>query len=58
MNIMIKYFITLLLALIGLPLFSGCQSVHQEESQIPWSRPASWEGGAPGIIGNPGRDRY
>lgn len=48
----------LLIALASMPIFSGCQSANQAESQIPWSRPATWEGGAPGIIGNPGRDRY
>jgi len=53
-----KVFFSLLATLMLMPLFSGCQAVSNEETQIPWSRPASWEGGAPGIIGNPGRDRY
>lgn len=35
---------------------SGCASKSPEDSSIPWSRPASWEGGIPGMggIGSPG----
>lgn len=49
----------LLLALVGcslLALATGCASKTPEESSIPWSRPASWEGGIPGMGGmGPGR---
>lgn len=40
-------------------LFTGCESSNPEESSIPWSRPAGWEGQAPGL-GDiaPGRNRY
>lgn len=32
---------------------SGCTSKTPEDSSIPWSRPASWEGTVPGM-GDPG----
>jgi hypothetical protein len=37
-------------------LASGCATKQPEDSSIPWSRPASWEGGIPGMggMGNPG----
>ncbi len=38
----------LTLALLGL---SGCVDTKQDSS-IPWSRPASWEGRIPGMTGN------
>jgi hypothetical protein len=47
-----------LLALTGaIVLLSGCSSkTEQQESSIPWSRPAGWEGGIPGMggMGGPG----
>jgi len=41
-----------LAALIGFALLglTGCTS-NQQESSIPWSRPASWEGQIPGVTG-------
>jgi len=35
---------------------SGCATKQAEDSTIPWSRPASWEGGVPGMggFGGPG----
>ncbi len=49
----------LTLALLGsafLALLSGCATKSPEDSSIPWSRPASWEGGIPGMggLGQPG----
>ena len=38
----------LTLALFGL---SGCMN-EQQDSSIPWSRPAEWEGRIPGMTGN------
>ena len=38
----------LTLALLGL---SGCMN-EQQDSSIPWSRPAEWEGRIPGMTGN------
>lgn len=37
-------------------LATGCATKQPEESSIPWSRPASWEGGIPGMggMGTPG----
>ncbi len=50
----------LLLPALGaslLALASGCTTKQPEDSSIPWSRPASWEGGIPGMggMGMPGR---
>ncbi len=40
------------LAVTGLSLlFTGCTSKTEADSTIPWSRPASWEGGIPGMGG-------
>lgn len=44
-------------ALVGVTLtFTGCTSKTEADSTIPWSRPASWEGGIPGMggMGSPG----
>jgi hypothetical protein len=37
-------------------LAQGCASKQPEDSSIPWSRPAAWEGGVPGMggMGGPG----
>lgn len=37
-------------------LATGCATKQPEDSSIPWSRPASWEGGIPGMggFGGPG----
>ena len=43
--------ITLLLAVSAVALFNGCESVDQDNTHVPWSRPASWEGQAPGMGG-------
>jgi hypothetical protein len=32
-------------------LATGCATKQPEESSIPWSRPATWEGGIPGMGG-------
>jgi hypothetical protein len=49
-----KVVLTLVFAsLVGL-LFGGCTSAP-EDSSIPWNRPASWEGGIPGM-GSPDED--
>ena len=54
---MIKHVVISCLLALNLYLLSGC-SADQEESRIPWSRPATWEGTAPGMGDIPGRDRY
>ncbi len=48
--------LALLLGSVLLTLCSGCASKQPEDSSIPWSRPASWEGGIPGMggLGGPG----
>ena len=35
---------------------AGCSTKTEQDSSIPWSRPASWEGGIPGMggMGGPG----
>ncbi|MBC8041005.1 MAG: hypothetical protein H7Y06_10710 [Opitutaceae bacterium] len=50
----------LALALVGGSfLFTGCTTKTEADSSIPWSRPASWEGGIPGMggMGSPGGAR-
>lgn len=38
------------LSLSGIALlFTGCTSKTEQDSTIPWSRPANWEGGIPGM---------
>lgn len=41
-------------ALMAAALLSGCFNKDRDESQIPWARPATWEGGMPGMGGVPG----
>ena len=49
-------FLTVLALAGGLLLLTGCTSKTEQDSSIPWSRPASWEGGIPGMggMGSPG----
>lgn len=45
------------LSLAGAALaVTGCATKTEADSSIPWSRPASWEGGIPGMggMGSPG----
>jgi hypothetical protein len=42
-----KVLFALLLAILALAGFSGC--APQQNSSIPWSRPADWEGRIPGM---------
>lgn len=44
------------LATAFLAIFTGCSTRTSKDTSIPWSRPASWEGGIPGM-GNPGDQR-
>lgn len=41
-------------SIVAATLISGCASKHPDESQLPWARPATWEGGLPGMGGAPG----
>jgi hypothetical protein len=53
----LKKLLLLALAFLGGSLlFTGCTSKTEQDSSIPWSRPASWEGGIPGMggLGSPG----
>ncbi len=56
---MIRRLLTLALGSVFLALASGCATKQPEDSSIPWSRPASWEGGLPGMggLGGPGGGR-
>jgi len=40
-----------LLSLVALFALSGCTAKRQDETSIPWSRPADWEGRIPGMGG-------
>lgn len=56
----LKKILLLALAVLGTSLlFTGCTSKTEQDSSIPWSRPASWEGGIPGMggMGGPGGTR-
>lgn len=45
------------LLLVGLSaFFAGCSTKTNRDSSIPWSRPANWEGGIPGM-GSPDQDQ-
>lgn len=43
-----KALLALALAFLALAGFTGCTSPKQDSS-IPWSRPADWEGRIPGM---------
>ena len=45
-----------LLSVIGLTvLFTGCFNADVDDSEIPWTRPQSWENNAPGLGGGMGQ---
>jgi hypothetical protein len=48
---MLRRLALLVLGSALLAMASGCASKQPEDSSIPWSRPASWEGGVPGMGG-------
>jgi hypothetical protein len=54
-HIMKKFLIALLTTAL-LAIFTGCTTKTSKDTSIPWNRPASWEGGIPGM-GNPGEQR-
>ncbi len=55
----LKKLILLALALSGASLlFTGCSTKTEQDSTIPWSRPANWEGGIPGMGGLGGGGGY
>ena len=45
---LLRLLVALAAATAGLFAFTGCQSSAQDSS-VPWSRPASWEGSLPGV---------
>lgn len=45
-----KFFLALSLALIAAG-FTGCFNANEDDSEIPWTRPQSWENNAPGMGG-------
>lgn len=47
--------VALLLLLALGALLAGCNTKSQQESAIPWSRPAGWEGQIPGMSTSSGR---
>jgi hypothetical protein len=56
---MLRRLLALALGSTFITLASGCATKQPEDSSIPWSRPASWEGGLPGMggLGGPGGGR-
>jgi hypothetical protein len=55
----LKKSLLLALAVLGTSLvfMTGCTTKTEQDSSIPWSRPASWEGGIPGMGGMGGGGR-
>ncbi|MDF9827711.1 hypothetical protein M2103_001061 [Ereboglobus sp. PH5-5] len=51
-----KKFLIAFMAAALLAIFSGCTTQDSTDTTIPWSRPADWEGGIPGM-GNAGEQR-
>lgn len=46
----LRQLVALFILLAGASLFfSGCETKQPEDSQIPWSQPADWEGQVPGM---------
>lgn len=41
----------LLFLLLGLLASTGCFNANPDDQELPWSRPADWEGGMPGGMG-------
>ncbi|WP_309383451.1 hypothetical protein [Cerasicoccus frondis] len=57
----VRFVLTAALLSLGGLFLSGCESANPEQSNLPWARPASWEGGAPGMSSggfNAGREGY
>ena len=48
-----KFFFVLLMSALAILGLAGCGTT-QQDSSIPWSRPADWEGQIPGMSGNSG----
>jgi len=44
-----RLILALLTVSVGSLLLGGCAAKSEDDSTIPWSRPASWEGGLPGM---------
>ena len=47
----------ILVSMVTALAMSGCSTKTEQDSSIPWSRPANWEGGIPGMgsMGGPGQ---
>ncbi len=43
-----------LMASLGALALTGCTSQTDQDTSIPWSRPATWEGQVPGMGTTPG----
>jgi hypothetical protein len=42
-------FLFAFLALLFVAIGTGCTSKTAQDTSMPWSRPATWEGGIPGM---------
>ncbi len=40
-----------LLILLSILAHAGCFNANPDDQELPWSRPADWEGGVPGMGG-------
>lgn len=50
-HIALLWLLGALFALLGLTGCESDQASNQAQTQVPWSRPAQWEGGIPGMMG-------
>ena len=39
----------LFILLLSLLMNAGCFNANPDDQELPWSRPADWEGGVPGV---------
>jgi nitrous oxide reductase accessory protein NosL len=49
-----KRLVLALLCLAAAGFLAGCTAKTDEDTGIPWSRPANWEGQVPGMGNTPG----
>jgi hypothetical protein len=54
MTLRLKLILASVLAVSGM-LISGCSTRAPNQSSIPWSQPAAWEGQIPGMAQQTGR---
>lgn len=51
LNMKTRILVILIAGILSLFALQGCTQIEPEESPVPWSRPAEWEGRVPGMGG-------